>query len=73
MTVREDMISFILAKTPLTYSKENWLGVKLSPHQSIEFINKIDSEGVVTNRRAYSWGQCFRSNNFYHIPTIKIK
>jgi hypothetical protein len=57
--MREEMIEYIKTQAPKEFrGKENWLGVKMSPHQSMEFINKVTAEGVVTNAGQYSWSEC---------------
>lgn len=57
--LRSDMIHFILTKTPLTFrGKENWLGVKMSPHQSMEFINEITEDGIKTSCSQYAFDEC---------------
>lgn len=56
---RSDMIYYILSKTPVSFGgKDNWLGVKMSPHQSMEFINKIEDHGITTSVTKYSWDEC---------------
>lgn len=53
------MISFILSNAPVKFGgKENWLGVKMSPHQSMEFINKVEQSGITTSVTNYSWDEC---------------
>lgn len=57
--IRTNMINYIMTKVPASFSgKENWLGVKMSPHQSMEFINLVTDQGVVTNRGSYRWDFC---------------
>lgn len=38
--------------------KENWLGVKMSPHTPMLFINKVTREGVETNAGSFTWDKC---------------
>jgi hypothetical protein len=57
--IRQEMISFILSKIPINFGgKDNWLGVKMSPHQSMEFINKVEETGITTSVTRYSWDEC---------------
>lgn len=57
--IRSEMISFILSKTPVNFGgKDDWLGVKMSPHQPFEFINKIGKGGIETSVTKYSWDEC---------------
>lgn len=55
----EEVIKYILGKTPQTFfGKSNWLGVKMSPHSEMIFINKITATGIETNKGEYSWCNC---------------
>lgn len=54
-----DMIPYILTKTPAKFGgKDNWLGVKMSPHLPMEFINEVTELGVKTNKGFFYWSQC---------------
>lgn len=55
------MIEYILTQVPKRFSgKENWLGVKMTPHTPMIFINEITEDGVETNEGFYEWSQCNR-------------
>lgn len=55
------MIEYILTQVPKKFcGKENWLGVKMSPHSPMIFINSVTKEGVETNEGFYKWEQCSR-------------
>lgn len=56
--MKEKMIAYILTQAPIKFGKENWLGLKTSPHQPMIFINEIDFDGVTTNQGYYTWKQC---------------
>lgn len=53
------MLEYILEQCPQEYNgKENWLGVKMSPHSPMMFINKVTKEGIETNEGFYDWDGC---------------
>lgn len=59
MTTREKLLDYILKNCPQEYhGKEYWLGVKMTPHQPMIFINKVTKEGVETNEGFYDWEGC---------------
>lgn len=57
--IKKQMVEYILTQCPKEFhGKENWLGVKMSPHSPMIFINKVSADGVKTNEGNYTWGQC---------------
>lgn len=57
-----NQLQYILTKVPAKFGgKDNWLGVKMSPHSSMEFINEVDKDGVKTNVTRYAWDECPQS------------
>lgn len=57
--IRDAQLKYILTKVPASFGgKDNWLGVKMSPHTSMEFINEVDADGVKTNYTRYAWDEC---------------
>lgn len=53
------IIEYILSQVPKDFNgKANWLGVKMSPHTPMTFINKITATHVYTNEGKYPWEQC---------------
>lgn len=57
----DQVIDYILSQVPCSfYGKENWLGVKMSPHTPMTFVNKITATHVYTNEGEYCWEECPR-------------
>jgi len=57
--IRDDMLDYIKTRLPVKFSgKQNWLGFKMSPHKSMEFINNVTESGIETSVAKYSWDEC---------------
>lgn len=48
--IRSRMLEYVSSKAPREFrGKENWLGLRMSPHSPMCFINNITSDGVETS------------------------
>lgn len=51
-------MDYIFTQIPAEFSKSEWLGIKMSPHSKMIFINKVSNDGIETSEGLKSWPQC---------------
>ena len=57
--MKERMIKYIITQCPKEFNgRENWLGVKMTPHTPMIFVNGITEDGVETNEGFYQYQDC---------------
>lgn len=56
--MRERMLQFILTQVPVEFGRADWLGVKMSPHTAMIFINRVEKAGIQSNFGFFTWNDC---------------